>query len=62
MMFEKPITNFDDFDWVMKMNLIRSARNLCEELYKNDIISCADYDDCKDELTHLIEVIDGELH
>lgn len=59
--FDKPITNFDDFDLVMKMNLLKSAQNLCKNMYENDVISCSDYDDCKDNIAYCIEMLDNEL-
>lgn len=62
-MFDIAITDFSDFDVVMKMNLLQSAKNLCDEMYVSGLIDNSEYySDCKDDLQYLLEVLDNEIH
>lgn len=61
-MFDNAITDFSDFDVVMKMNLLQSAINLCAELYEDNALYEFDCGHAIDKLNMVINLLDEDMH
>ena len=61
-MFDNAITDFSNFDVVMKMNLLISAKSLCADLYEDEPLYEFDCGHAIDKLDMVINLLDEEMH
>lgn len=61
-MFDEAVKDFDNFDIIMKMNLLISAKNLCEDLFYDEPILELDCGSVTVKLKILIDFLDREIH